>query len=51
MKLVNFEVIILLAITPKALCELRDDIPKALSDVVLKLMAKNAEDRYQGRLF
>ena len=28
--------------------ELNDDIPEALSDIVLKLMSKNAEDRYQS---
>ncbi|MEL6491899.1 MAG: AAA family ATPase [Cyanobacteria bacterium J06621_3] len=30
--------------------EVRDDIPRVLSDIVLKLMAKNAEDRYQSAL-
>jgi len=28
----------------------REDIPKVLSNIVMKLMAKNAEDRYQGAL-
>lgn len=38
-----------LAKTPTPPCELRPaDVPKSLSDVVLKLMAKNAEDRYQS---
>ncbi|MBV9385069.1 MAG: AAA family ATPase [Chroococcidiopsidaceae cyanobacterium CP_BM_ER_R8_30] len=29
-------------------CELNAAIPKAVSDIVMKLMAKNAEDRYQS---
>jgi PAS domain S-box-containing protein len=29
-------------------CELNSAIPKAVSDIVMKLMAKNAEDRYQS---
>jgi PAS domain S-box-containing protein len=33
---------------PVPLCELNSAIPKAVSDIVLKLMAKNAEDRYQS---
>ena len=33
---------------PVPLCELRSEIPKAISDIVQKLMAKNAEDRYQS---
>lgn len=36
-----------IAILPKPLIELRSDIPKPLSDVIFKLMAKTAEDRYQ----
>ncbi|MEM1172717.1 MAG: protein kinase, partial [Cyanobacteria bacterium P01_H01_bin.35] len=30
--------------------EKRDDIPQVISDIVMKLMAKNAEDRYQSSL-
>ncbi len=33
---------------PVPLCEHNAAIPKAVSDLVLKLMAKNAEDRYQS---
>jgi predicted ATPase/GAF domain-containing protein len=33
---------------PVPLCELRSEIPQAISDIVQKLMAKNAEDRYQS---
>ncbi|WP_375496134.1 AAA family ATPase [uncultured Nostoc sp.] len=29
---------------------IRDEIPQVLSDIVMKLMAKNAEDRYQSAL-
>ncbi|MBD2410832.1 serine/threonine protein kinase [Nostoc calcicola FACHB-389] len=29
---------------------IRDDIPQMISDIVMKLMAKNAEDRYQSAL-
>eukprot|EP00026_Physarum_polycephalum_P000093 Phypoly_transcript_00093.p1 GENE.Phypoly_transcript_00093~~Phypoly_transcript_00093.p1 ORF type:complete len:2228 (+),score=422.82 Phypoly_transcript_00093:105-6788(+) len=36
-----------IAVAPKSLQEINGDIPKPLSDVILKLMAKNAEDRYQ----
>ena len=32
---------------PVALCKLDDTIPKMLSEIVARLMAKNAEDRYQ----
>jgi len=34
--------------TPPTPHELNADIPKRLSDVIMKLMAKNAEDRYQS---
>ncbi len=37
-----------LAKRPIPLSELNPDVPAILSDVVLKLMAKNAEDRYQS---
>lgn len=33
---------------PTPLHQLNPDIPRPLSDIVLKLMAKNAEDRYQS---
>lgn len=33
---------------PKAPYELNPDIPKAISNIVIKLMAKTAEDRYQS---
>ncbi len=33
---------------PIAPHELKETIPKAVSDIILKLMAKNAEDRYQS---
>lgn len=36
-----------LAVMPRSLYEIREDIPKPLSDLVAKLMAKNAEERYQ----
>ncbi|MBD2493339.1 ATP-binding sensor histidine kinase [Nostoc sp. FACHB-280] len=35
---------------PTSLEGRREEIPKALSDIVMKLMAKNAEDRYQSAL-
>jgi serine/threonine protein kinase len=37
-----------LAKSPIPLCELNPEIPKPISDIILKLMAKNAEDRYQS---
>ncbi|MES0488797.1 MAG: diguanylate cyclase [Leptospirales bacterium] len=37
-----------IAKAPKQLYETYDTIPKAISDVVLKMMAKNAEDRYKS---
>lgn len=40
-----------MVVTPKPLFEIRSDVGKALSDVVAKLLKKNAEDRYQGTLF
>jgi serine/threonine protein kinase len=36
-----------LARQPAPPCERRTDIPAPLSDIILKLLAKNAEDRYQ----
>ena len=33
---------------PTPVCELNPDVPPILSDIVMKLMAKNAEDRYQS---
>ncbi len=33
---------------PPSLSEKRQDIPKVISNIVMKLMAKNAEDRYQS---
>jgi hypothetical protein len=32
----------------RPVCEMRQGVPKALSDIVMKLLSKNAEDRYQG---
>jgi len=37
-----------IAKTPKPVSEINPDIPKILSDIVMKLMAKNVEDRYQS---
>jgi PAS domain S-box-containing protein len=37
-----------LAKQPVPLCEVNVDIPPIVSDIVLKLMAKNAEERYQS---
>ncbi len=37
-----------LAKTPTTVKAEREDIPQVLSDIVMKLMAKNAEDRYQN---
>jgi len=37
-----------LAKTPAPVCEVNPDIPQIVSDIVMKLMAKNAEDRYQS---
>ncbi len=34
--------------TPIPVCDVNPDIPPILSDIVMKLMAKNAEDRYQS---
>lgn len=39
-----------LAKMPTPLHEVNPDVPKVLSDMVAKLMAKNAEDRYQSAL-
>ncbi len=37
-----------IAKTPCPVCEVSPDIPPILSDIVMKLLAKNAEDRYQS---
>ncbi len=37
-----------IAKTPKPLCEVNPDVPPIISDIVMKLMAKNVEDRYQS---
>lgn len=37
-----------IAILPKPLNEINQQIPKILSDVILKMMAKSAEERYQS---
>ncbi len=37
-----------LAVLPKPLHKLDPGIPKAVSDIVMKLLSKNAEDRYQS---
>lgn len=37
-----------LAKTPKPVYEINPDIPPVISEIVMKLMAKNAEDRYQS---
>ncbi|RKZ45182.1 MAG: serine/threonine protein kinase [Candidatus Parabeggiatoa sp. nov. 3] len=37
-----------LAKTPAPVCEVNPDVPLIVSDIVMKLLAKNAEDRYQS---
>ncbi|MDM8565645.1 serine/threonine-protein kinase PknK [Candidatus Halobeggiatoa sp. HSG11] len=37
-----------IAKTPIPVCEINHDIPQIISDLVTKLLAKNAEDRYQS---
>ncbi len=37
-----------IALPPKAPCDVDPAIPKPVSDIIMKLMAKNAEDRYQS---
>jgi len=37
-----------IARAPRPVCELSPDVPQQVSDIVLKLMAKGAEDRYQS---
>jgi predicted ATPase/signal transduction histidine kinase/DNA-binding NarL/FixJ family response regulator len=37
-----------IAKTPKPVCEIHSEVPQILSDIVMKLMAKNVEDRYQS---
>jgi len=33
---------------PSSVCEVNPDIPSIVSDIVMKMLAKNAEDRYQS---
>jgi predicted ATPase/serine phosphatase RsbU (regulator of sigma subunit) len=35
---------------PEPVCEINADVPQILNNIVMKLMAKNAEDRYQSAL-
>jgi len=37
-----------LAKQPVPVCEVHPEVPRALSDIVMKLMAKNPDDRYQS---
>ena len=37
-----------IAKTPVPVCQLNSNVPKIISDLVMKLMAKNAENRYQS---
>jgi len=37
-----------IAKTPMLVCEINPDVPPILFEIVMKLMAKNAEDRYQS---
>jgi predicted ATPase/GAF domain-containing protein/tRNA A-37 threonylcarbamoyl transferase component Bud32 len=37
-----------IAKTPVPVCEINPDVPPIVSDIVMKLLAKNAEDRYQS---
>lgn len=37
----------ILAIEPTAPCQLKPEVPRSLSDIVMRLIAKDAEDRYQ----
>ena len=37
-----------IALEPEPPADLRDDLPRSLSDIVLKLLAKATEDRYQS---
>ncbi len=37
-----------IAQTPVAVCKVNPQVPAVLSDIVMKLMAKNAEERYQS---
>jgi predicted ATPase/signal transduction histidine kinase len=37
-----------LAKTPAPVCEINSNVPQMISDIVMKLMAKNVEDRYQS---
>ena len=37
-----------IAKTPKPVCQINPKVPPIISDIVMKLMAKNVEDRYQS---
>ena len=37
-----------IAKTPSPVCEINSDIPPIISNIIMKLLAKNAEDRYQS---
>ncbi len=37
-----------IAKTPSPVCEISADIPQVVSDIIMKLLEKNAEDRYQS---
>jgi len=37
-----------IAKTPSSVCEVNPDVPQIVSDIVMKLLAKNAEERYQS---
>ncbi|MGL1934501.1 MAG: PAS domain S-box protein [Fibrobacterales bacterium] len=39
-----------IAKTPLPVCEINTDIPLIVSDIIMKLLEKNAEDRYQSAL-
>jgi len=37
-----------IAKTPAPVCSIKPDVPSIISDIVMKLMAKNVEERYQS---
>ena len=37
-----------IAKTPRSAIEINPDLPKVISDIIMKLLSKNAEDRYQS---
>ena len=37
-----------LAVAPPSVCSLRPDLPPPIADIILRLLAKSAEDRYLG---